>query len=232
MQSQVTLKELKARALDYADMTGSDYPEQDRLTDYINSGLSELHDMLASDSIGDYFRSEQTITLVSGTEAYALPADFYKAIGVYYVSTGRRFNIERWNPMDIDGYRTSPISGGTVHLWYVPQLQKFHYDSDEGAVIGIPIPVGWEDFVALHAASRLLLKADLDPTGLQRERELQRRRITDAISPRDQFIPDAIGDWSDRWQDTRHLLRFDNRQFKYRIQGKNIYFIEVEWVGA
>ena len=68
----VTLEDLKTRALDYADMTGTTFPVTARLEEYVNDALSEVYDMLVS-AYADYFHKSTTVTLVAGTEGYDLP---------------------------------------------------------------------------------------------------------------------------------------------------------------
>lgn len=229
MQSSVTLKQLKERALDYADMTGTSFPDPDRLNDYANASLSELHDMLASSFGADYYWKSYTLDLSSGTESYALPDDFYKLTALYYTTSERRFKMERFNPIEIDGYRTSPISGGSAEIWYVPAFKRLR--TDKSVIEGV-LPPGWEDFVAWDIAVRLLVREESDASAHMAERERQRARIIQMLTPRDEHIPDSIGDYYGRWMDTRHLLRFDERYFKYRILGTNIHFIEIEYIGV
>ena len=121
MASTATLSDLRARALDYADMTGSNFPVEARVDDYINSAASEMYDILVN-AYEDYFLATQSITLVPGTEDYALPSDFYKAKRVYYTTGSRRFSIHPFNLEEVDGARNSALSAGTAELWYVPEM--------------------------------------------------------------------------------------------------------------
>lgn len=208
-------------------MTGSSFAVTDRVNDYINDGLAELHDILV-EAHEEYFRSKQTINLVSGTEEYSLPTDFYKSIALWYVTSDRRFRVDRYNLEQVDGYRSSPIHSGTVEHWYVPHVTLMTDDAD---VVDDRIVPGWEDYVALHAAIRLLIREESDPSALMNERERLYQRIVNMAAPRDEGDPDSIADYYDRWSNAR-LYRLDERYFRYRILDDKISFIEVEHLGV
>ena len=165
-----------------------------------------------------------------------LPEDFYKVQGMFYISPTsssaqqRRFKVERWQPLEIDGYRSSPISGGTIQMWYIPEFKKFKRFS--GRVSG-RMPPGWEDYVALQSALTLAIKeANVEQFQmLSTERDRKRILIQEALTPRDDFIPDSIQDYYGRYENTRNLLRFDERYFKYRVMGNFLYLIEIEYIG-
>jgi hypothetical protein len=227
LTQQTTLAELKARALDYADMTGSGFPDSNRLVDYINAGLSELHDILVN-SYEDYFRKSLTFAIVNNQEEYDLPDDFYKVLKVYYKSSDRRFKMERFQLDEIDGYRTSALSGGDVEFWYIPHYHKLSTDNES---VNVAVPVGWEDFVALHAAIRLLAREESDPAPLMAERERQRQRIVESAEPRDAGTANTVGDFHGRWNNAQHIFRFEERYLRYRVLGQKIHLLEFEYLG-
>ncbi len=228
MANPATLRSLKDRALDYADMTGSGFPDEQRLADYVNSGLSELHDILVN-SYEDYLRKKQTITIVAGTEEYGLPSDFLKAMKLYWLSNGRRFNIDQYHLREVSGYRASPIQAGTVEMWYIPQFTPLQDDSE---TISPVFPVGWEDFAALNAAIRLSIREESDPSPLIQEREIQRQRILESAEPRDSGESGAVGDYYGRFSSAFQLFGNEERYFKYRILGQKISFVEFEYLGV
>lgn len=227
MANLVTLAELRDRALDYADMAGTGFPDLDRVTDYINAGLSDLHDILVN-SYEDYFRSATNLALVSGTETYALPTDFYKVLEVFYLSQNRRYAIEKYERKEIDGFQTGPLRSATVELVYVPQLTKLAADTDQ---VSIAVPVGWEDYVALHAGARLLMREESDPAPLLLERDRLAAKFVDLADPRDVANQGATEDVYGRWNKAGAYFR-EERYLRYRIMGNNIHFIEFEHLGA
>jgi len=227
MASAATLSDLRARALDYADMTGSNFPVEARVNDYINSAASEMYDILVN-AYEDYFLSTQSITLVAGTENYALPSDFYKAKRVYYLSGGRRFSIHPFNLETLDGAKTSPLTSGSAELWYVPEMSLMTSDSDTISSIIPPMIKGWPDYKAISAAIRLLIREESDPTGLMQEKLLMQQRLISLAEPRDAGIPDAIQDIGHRWNDVGFAYDPGAFLMRYRIMGPNIKFIQYD----
>lgn len=227
MAQTATLKQLTDRALDYADMTGSEFPDPDRLIDYVNDGLAELHDILVN-SFEDYFLERHTFTIAAGQEEYDLPADFYKLKKLWYVTSGRRFKIERFVLDQIDGYRQTPITGGTCELWYVPEFTPLQLPNEK---VSIAVPVSWEDYAALYAAQRLLMREESDTAVVSMELEKTRQKIINNATPRDAGEAESIGEFYGRWEYARHLLRFDERYFKYRLMGNKLRIIEIEYLG-
>jgi hypothetical protein len=228
MANPVTLADLRARALDYADMTGSTFPVTARVTDYVNDGLSALHDILI-ESYEDYLYKTGTVSVVSGTESYNLPTDFYKLLKCFYLSSNRRYTVKRFSLSDIDGYKSSPISSGTFELWYIPQFAVLSGDSD---TVHVSVPIRWENFVALHAAIQLLNREESDSSALMREREAERARIISMAQPRDIGEQMTVEDHSGRWNGSRHFLAADEKSFMYRIMGDKIIFTQSELVGV
>ncbi len=92
-----TLAQLRTRAKRLADMENSGFVADAEWLDYINEGLSELHDILVMAS-DEYFLSSTTINIVSGTSAYALPSDFYKVRGVDLQRVTSSIHVPRKKP--------------------------------------------------------------------------------------------------------------------------------------
>ena len=227
MASAAKLSDLRARALDYADMTGSNFPVEARVNDYINSAASEMYDILVN-AYEDYFLDTEPITLVAGTENYALPSDFYKAKRVYYTTGGRRFSIHPFNLETLDGAKTSPLTSGTAELWYVPEMSLMTSDSDTISSIIPPMIKGWPDYIALSAAIRLLIREESDPSALVREKAMMHERLVSMAEPRDAGIPDSIQDIGHRWNDVGFAYDPGAFLMRYRIMGSNIKFIQYD----
>lgn len=224
MANDATLTDLQNRALDYADMTGSAFPVTARLIDYINAGYSELYEMLIAAYGSDYVRSTSTTALVGGTEEYALPTDFYKMIRVWEVVGSSRYSVDRFELSHIAGFKTTgPASAGTLSLWYAPQLVKLASGSD---VIHVSVCTGWEDFIALHAAIRLLSRQQTDTSALMAERETIRQRIIDNAGPRDLGIPGEIEDHYQRWGGIRDD-QGATQGLRYRVMGNKLVVVQL-----
>lgn len=229
MANTTSLADLRVLALDYADMTGSGFVVTDRVRDYINAALSDIQDIMVN-SGADWFQEVHPITLVSGTEEYALPTTFYRVMKVFYLSDGRRYRIRKFDLDSIDGYRTSPISGGSVELWYVPTVTKLSADID--TVLGI-MPNGWEDYAALFAAVRLKAREESDVSALSAERDRVKAKIIQLCEPRDEGEVDQVYDHYNRWKSYRQSLHnAEERYLRYRLLGDKIHFLEMEYRGV
>jgi hypothetical protein len=165
-------------------------------------------------SYEDYFVSEQTYNAPLATGGANLPDDFYKALGVDYESGGITSTLKAYSfternvyntpyavidrlaePMyKIEGTKIKLIPGnsqsGTITLHYVPLATQFSSTVTE---IENVIP-GYEEYVVVATAIRMLMKEESDVSVLERERQQLASRIIRAISPRDVSGSFAIRD--------------------------------------
>jgi hypothetical protein len=208
-----TESDLRTRARRRADMENSTFVTDDEIRDYLNSSISELHDMMVK-SYEDYFVSEQTYTIPLATGGGSLPDDFYKALGVDYNSGGITSTLKAYSfternvyntpyavidrlaePMyKIEGNKIKVIptnsQSGTITLYYVPSPAQFSSTVSE---IENVIP-GFEEYIVVATAIRMLMKEESDVSTLERERQQLASRIIRAISPRDASGSYAIRD--------------------------------------
>ena len=208
-----TESDLRTRARRRADMENSTFVTDAEIQDYLNSSISELHDFMVK-SYEDYFVSEQTYNAPLATRGENLPDDFYKALGVDYNSGGitstlRAYSFTERNiyntpyavidrlaePMyKVEGNKIKLIPGnsqsGTITLYYVPQALQF---SDTISEVDNVIP-GFEEYVVVSTAIRMLMKEESDTKALELERQQLASRIIRAISPRDVSGSFAIRD--------------------------------------
>lgn len=229
MSNDTTLATLKLQALDYADMPNSSFPVTARLVEYINKGLGDLHDLLIN-SDQDYYLSTQAYTILAGTETYALPTDFQRATKVWYTgNSNRRVAIPVFQLGEMNGSSTTPLQGGSAELWYQPELTELVNDADKVSDVMPSLPVGWEDYVALHAAARLLIREESDPGGLLAERGRIENKITALLEPRDEGGERSIQDTTGRWRQDPFSDAFpvDHPSLRYKIMGQYIRFISL-----
>lgn len=227
MATTASLSTLRSRALDFADLTNSSSPVTARLTEYVNDAVTELHDILIN-SFEEYYRTTSTITIVSGTESYALPTDFYKAIKVFALSGGNRYRLSKFLLDEVDVHSNEftpnvreltnltyrimggniwfapvPSSGGSVELWYYPQADVLANDGDTMTVYA---PVSWwSEFVGLSAAIKLRVREESDASQLMALFAACKQRIKTAAEERDAAEPNRIADKSFRF--VRHRAR-------------------------
>ena len=235
MSNVVTLAELKARALDYADMTGSDFVVDARLRDYINSVASELYDLMVNAN-EEWFLKTHTVSMVSGTEEYELPSDYYKMIKCFWVSGGRRYAMSQFMLSELDGSSQTPLQGGSIEIWYVPQMLLFSANTNaetigsvyvDGAIADPtpipPLPTGWEDYIALGAAVKLLNREESDSSALLRDQTAIGKRIIAMAEPRDTGTPQRIQDVTSSAGGGRYDVPYS---LSYRVLGSKIRFCQ------
>jgi hypothetical protein len=214
-----TLSQLRTRAKQRSNQENSDFVAPTEWSDYLNYAISELRDIIISKVGDDYFASTQSYSLTAGTESYALPVNFYKALWLellcddgYYrklkryeiteKNDFRLFNIgnrELFYRMVGDNILFTPpesIGGRTVRLWFVPLAQELSADSD--TLIGFN---GWDEYVVLKAAIMALEKAEQDTSAVSLRLEQLRIRIEAMAENRDQSQPMRITDSSRNYQE-------------------------------
>jgi hypothetical protein len=226
----VTLKELIDRALRFADhpKDGMDETEKATLIADINDGVRELWALLV-DAHQVYAEKKYDFTIVSGTEDYDLPADFLRAQKLWFMASGRRYKMKRYQIDEIDGY-PKPISGGQIELWYVPRVAKLKNSKD---TLSAAIPEDYENYPAYVAACRLLaLEEDEGLGAAAQERDRIRGLLINLAGERDEGDPTPIGDFYGRWDRAFIMRDFLMRELRYRITGNKINFIEVQLSGV
>jgi hypothetical protein len=208
-----TESDLRTRARRRADMENSTFVTDAEVQDYLNSSIAELHDFMVK-SYEDYFVSEQTYNAPIATGGANLPDDFYKALGVDYDSGGitstlRAYSFTERNvyntpyaaidrlaePMyKVEGSKIKLIpnnsQSGTITLFYVPLPTQFSTTVTEIETI---IP-GYEEYVVVATAIRMLMKEESDTRQLELEKNQLASRIIRALSPRDVSGSFAIRD--------------------------------------
>ncbi len=211
----VTLATLRTRAQRRADRENSSFVATAEWTDLINEAGAELHDLVVL-SFEDYLLTTESISIVAGTQSYALPSAFYKERGVDYTSGGSTYTVrpflfrERNYYGGLGGLVTddianlryqilgsnirfvpSPSSSGTVTLWYIPQYTLLSADAD---TLSTAYANGWEAFIVLGAAIKALKKEEADTSSLEMERQDLRSRIEAALKGRASGEPLRIVD--------------------------------------
>ena len=207
-----TESDLRTRARRRADMENSSFVSDAEIQDYLNSSISELHDFMVK-SYEDYFVSEQTYNAPIATGGANLPDDFYKALGVDYNSGGITSTLRAYSFTERNIYNTpyaaidrlaEPMykvegkikliptnsQSGTITLYYVPLPTQFSSTVTEIETI---IP-GYEEYVVVATAIRMLMKEESDTRQLELEKNQLASRIIRALSPRDASGSFAIRD--------------------------------------
>lgn len=217
-----TLAELRTSAKYRANMEQSDFVTTAEWNEYLNYAISDLRDKLISKVGDDYFATSQDISLASGTESYALPADFYKLLWAEMQSDNtnwfklRRFEVTERNRGAIITASTLPdiryrlragfimfspvnqLTGQPVRIWYVPIPEKLTDDSD----ILTEAFNGWDEYVVISAARKALVKEESDTSQLDAEFIVLNQRIEAMATNRDQAEPMRMYDNSTEYNST------------------------------
>lgn len=203
-----TLSELRTRARQRSDMENSTFVSDSELNGYLNSSISELYDLLVATN-GEYYLSSSTSTISNGTSTITLPTDFLKLKGVDFYTGGRWVEIDsfNFNERNLDtvnfsicgvevrymvqgaNLRLIPESnaGGQYRIWYTPKPSTLSLDADSFDGIN-----GWEEYVVVDAAIKMLLKEESSVTALMEIKQALKKRIESSATKRDSARPKTI----------------------------------------
>jgi len=210
----ITLAQLKSQARDRADMANSQFVSDSELVNYINGSIAELHDLLIAAYDNEYFITEYTFSTVSGTDSYALPADFYKLRGIdSRVGTDQWFTLQPFNFNERNSknellsylaygnnfrYRImgsdlvfSPVPQGvySIKLWYIPVATKLSSDSDTLNDLN-----QFSEYVIVDAAIKMANKEEADVSVLAAQKAELKRRIEVMAQNRNADKSESISD--------------------------------------
>lgn len=187
----ITLQELITESRQRADKEGSGFVQNTELIGYINKSATKLYDLLVGAYGNDYYAETVALPTINNQQYYDLPANFYKLIGLDYMigptealtlkpyqfNERNRFRIGTyWNAITgVAGPRYHitqnqisflPIPDGVYNLemHYVPVCPKMVDLTDTFDGIN-----GWEEYIILDAARKMLQKEETDTTGLEKE---------------------------------------------------------------
>jgi len=221
----IAFDDLKAETLDLADMTGSSFPDSTILERYLNQGIGVLHDLIISIDAG-YSKATQAISVLSGTEAYALPADFQRTIAMWQVIDGRRYRIHQHDIDEVEGTKV-PGAAATISHWYATEHVKLGTGDDLAGYI----QRGWERLIVVHAAIQLMNREESDTSALWREKKDIMKQIANAVAPRSDYLPETIRDTDGHYaygseynalHQSTH--RSSTERLTYRIMGQYVEF--------
>lgn len=103
----VSLATLRTRARERADMVGSSFIADSAtgIDAYINEGAQKLHELLVQTYSGDYSEFSATVTVSAGIGA--LPATFWKLLGVEMAVGGQKRTLRRFNRTERNAFSNS-----------------------------------------------------------------------------------------------------------------------------
>lgn len=218
------LSALRVEARERADMVNSGFVQDPELNSFINASLKELYDLLVA-SYQDYFLKFADTQFVVNQDTYTLPTDFYKSRGIDLLLGGVPEDFIRLKPFNFaERSRTdnivpasrniisrqvyiiqagnvrfipNPASNDSFRIWYIPHATPLVADGDTFDGIN-----GWEDYIVVDAAIKMLQKEESDVQVLFAQKQLLKIRIENMAEDRDAGEPKTISD-SERGQN-RH----------------------------
>lgn len=205
----VTLAELRTMVREHAAQETSapstSFVDDTELDARINEALAALRDLRIDLEGQEWAAKTDTLTTVSGTESYSLPADFETLLGVRAEVASDQYPLDPWDYAmlsdlnnvsdgsypthyrlkDTDGasivLKPTPSAAITVYLDYVPSYTELTDDSD----VTFAMPYGWWKWAVLYAAIDLLTKEMVDPSALQAKWMAEDQRIRRRAHRRD-----------------------------------------------
>lgn len=205
MAKTVTLTNLILQVRERSDHVNSNFVSDAELTRFINKSAEWFYDLLTDAGV-DYFTTTDTVATDGSTEAYNLPADFYKLRGVDYTLNGEATAMDKFVFLDRNRYvDRAPVtryrivgdqihfkpapSAQTITLWYDPVFTDLSAGGDTLDTVN-----GWDEFVILDSAIKVLDKEESDSTLLRAERDQHLQRIEDMKRDRDLGLPETVTD--------------------------------------
>ena len=235
-----TVGDIWTQALDYADMTNSQFPDSSLELKHVNNALSKLHYHLAN-SQNDWFADQAYMPITAGVEYFPLPdgttythtssdatipRKFYRMTKLFLNVSNREYEIPRLFRHEEYGYTRAPLVSGHADMLYVPEFKALTATS---AAIDTTYPAGWEDYCAWIIARRLLMKEESfeAATAAAAEASELLKDINEAVCCRDSSYPQRIEDSSGRWDQGRRwkLARNYENNYSYIIEGQSLIIV-------
>lgn len=222
MSRTVTLAQLRTRARQLANFEGATtfLPDAD-VTERVNTHLTEEYDLLIQAAPPSYYSSTTTVSITSGTTAYALPADFMSLQCVYLTeSSGQVREI-----MPMRGgerpYYQAPQGSYSASVEYTPTPTALSSDSDTFDGVN-----GWDELIAALVARDMLIKARESVEQVQLKINELRARIR-TMGNRDRGKPRYLRDADQADQRVgRRAYYAVGTIGAYRLRAGNIEFYE------
>jgi hypothetical protein len=198
-----TVAEVIERARQRADMVSSGFITSGEAISLVANSYYALYDMLVA-KFEDYYSADHEFTITSG-DSEALPSDFYKLRGLDIALDG----VSEWYPLkpflfSERAKQSTESVNGTYKLWYIPKATAITTTAQ--TIDGVN---GWEEYVVVDAARKMLIKEESDPSPLLMELAEIKQRITEMAAGRDSGSPQTIADVRDQcvaYPDVRYRI--------------------------
>jgi len=181
MARNVDLATLRIMVRRRADIEDDPFHPDSEIDDYINESIAELYGKLVLARGDEYYAEAVNGITVAGTNTVALPADFFKILGVRWLYTAnRRIKLLRMDFQKFLGLDNNVVQGWTdwsnvyymtrqsnavfwptpqsvynLNIWYIPAAATLTLPAHTFDGIN-----GWERFVVLHAVRLVKMKRE------------------------------------------------------------------------
>lgn len=218
----MTVQSIVDTAIDLADMRNSKFIDQSGTADselirYANIAYRDLYNTIIQTD-NQYFTINYNISIIGGTDEYALPADFYKLDGVdlQIDATSKRFlTLRPFMFQERNKFRSGlaftnspygqvfkyllsgskirflpiPSISGTVQLWYTPVPTVITSLTNT-----VEVMVGGDEYLSLTIAMAMLAKEESDTSTLNGKRLEVLQQLKNVLQSRDSGAPEYITD--------------------------------------
>lgn len=222
MASNTTFGAIITSAQQRADLVNSGFVTAAEWRSMTNASLQQLYEKLVSAYGSDYeVQTPFSVTTTAVDDAYALPTDFFKLLGVDLQispsaatsnsgwTTVWRFNFAQRNQWTLPN--VFPLGGRTPlqyrlragKLWLTPQPAGGQVLRLWYAPVFVPLVAdadsfdgvnGWEEWAINDVAMKALTKEESDLSGVQALQAVQNERLAAIIDNRDLSAPSTIVD--------------------------------------
>jgi hypothetical protein len=210
MADVVNVSDLIVSARRRANMENTQFVTDAEVITYLDQAYRKFYNLIVTD-FENWFVSETSFATVDGTDEYNLPTDFYKLLGVDLVdASGRAFTLRPFELSErnriVHTWIGKPVryilkgtniklvpvpSGGaqTIKILYVPSPTAITSSAQTLEVFN-----GFDEYICLDAAIRMLMKEESDTALLERERAYMEQQINDLMRGRDGGFPKRVTD--------------------------------------
>lgn len=168
-----TYSAIKEKLYNDLDLTDEDFITETEFLGYVNEAVDDCEAIIHNLGLeARYFKTTDTVTLVSGTSDYDPPSDIYshKYVGIYYINGTIKYRISRRRNQDLilldttgadyeydilnltagiklRFYPTPPENGSFVQRYYIRNVRKLTTSSASTNTCEIPESI---NFIFAH----------------------------------------------------------------------------------
>lgn len=206
-----TLTELIADVRQRTNQESSTFVTDAEVTEYLNQEAAELYARIVQAQGPEHYRSSSTVSVVSGTSLYALPADFWQLQALEATLGGITGRLRPFMPSE-----HALLSNAQPYAWYSPIRYRVQANNLEvlpatqtftATLYYTPAPprlvsggdlldgfAGYEVAAIYGACATVLAKEESDPSFFMAQRDRIYQHIQALAAQRDSNEPERVQD--------------------------------------